>query len=81
MRQSHHHNSLASLHSLNRRQSQLPSGTHLRVRVRALVLERLDELVQQHGEEGAADGSDPVDPLRFVEGVDCDGGAEGAGGV
>ena len=55
--------------------------TQFRVRVRALVFERLDEFVEEDGEEGAADGTDPVDPLGGVEGVDCDCGAEGAGGV
>ena len=53
----------------------------LRIRIRALVFERFYQFVEQDCEEGAADGTDPVDPLRGVEGVDGDGRAKGAGGV
>ena len=55
--------------------------SQLRIRIRALVFERFDDFVEQHCEQRAADGADPVDPLRGVEVVDGDGGAEGAGGV
>ena len=64
-----------SIHQLPRRRTQF------RIRVRALVFERLDKFVEEDGEKGAGDGTDPVDPLGGVEGVDRDGGAEGAGGV
>ncbi len=61
---------------------QFPSSRpQLGIRIRTLVFERFDQFVEQDCEEGAADGTDPVDPLRAVEGVDGDGGTEGAGGV
>ena len=53
----------------------------LRIRIRILVFERFDEFVEQHCEESAADGTDPVHPLSGVEGARGDGRTEGAGGV
>lgn len=61
---------------------QFPSRRpQLWIRIRTLIFERFYKFVKQDCEEGAANGSDPVDPLRGVEGVDRDGGAEGAGRV
>ena len=37
--------------------------------------------MEQDREEGAADRTDPVDPLRGVEAVHSDGGPKGAGGI
>ena len=53
----------------------------LRIRICILVFERFDKFVEQHCEESAADGTDPVHPLGGVEGVGGDGRTERAGGV
>ena len=49
--------------------------------IRALVLERFHEVEEQHGQNGAGEGPDPVDPVVPHEAAVDDGGTEGARGV
>lgn len=49
--------------------------------VRDLVLEDLDELVEDNGNDGADCGAHPIDPVFRVEDASYDAGAEGAGRV
>lgn len=49
--------------------------------IRALVLERFHEVEEQHGQNGAGEGPDPVDPVVPHKAAVDDGGTEGTGGV
>jgi hypothetical protein len=50
-------------------------------RVRDFVLEHLDELVEDDGDDGAEPRSNPVDPVLDVEDACYDAGPEAARGV
>jgi hypothetical protein len=56
-------------------------GVEVLARVGGLVFEVLDEVVETDGEEGAKEGSQPVDPVVAREETVDDAGPEGAGWV